>query len=341
MRAFEVVERGVGRVAEVDAPVAGPGQVVVRVERVGVCGTDVSIFYGDAARIGRNRLSYPIRLGHEWSGTVVELGDGVDAAWLGARVTGDTLIGCGHCERCRTGRHHLCDDRSGIGVRRNWPGALAALVPVPEVSLRRLPDTVSFEAGAMVEPGANAFRAVQASGARDGSAVLVLGSGTIGLLCAAFALAAGSEVHVLGIDDETLALARTLGVHGRWHLGEQPELPWDAVIDASNSPEMPRFALDTVDVGRTVVLIGVSITPSEVDSRRIVHRELTVHGILGGSAGLVDTIDAYASGAVDPTPLIAATVGLDDVAAVLAGEAGHERGPGPKFLIDPSKGAGA
>jgi threonine dehydrogenase-like Zn-dependent dehydrogenase len=337
MRAFEVVERGRGEVVDAPEPEAAAGEVVVEVARVGVCGTDVSIFYGDEARIGRNRLQYPIRLGHEWSGTVVRIGDGVDEAWLGARVTGDTLIGCGHCARCRSGRHHLCDDRFGIGVRRNRPGALAEFLPVPEVSLRRLPDTVTDEMGAMVEPGANAYRAVEAAGVGPGTATLVLGSGNIGLLAAAFALAAGSEVHVIGIDDDSLALAARLGVAGTWRQGEQPALAWDAVIDATNSPDMPQFAFDTVDVGRTVVLIGVAITPSTTDSRRIVHKELAVHGVLGGSAGLVRTIEAYASGAVDPRPLIAGTVGLDGVAAVLAGEAPHTNGPGPKFLVDPKR----
>jgi len=337
MRAFQVVARGHGEVVDVDAPKAGPGQVVVDVARAGVCGTDVSIYYGDEARLARNRLTYPIRLGHEWSGTVTELGEGVDPSWLGRRVTGDTLFGCGHCARCLDGRHHLCDDRYGIGVRRNSPGALAEKLLVPEVSLRALPDSVTDEQGAMVEPGANSYRAVEASGVGAGSLTLVLGSGNIGLLAAQFALAAGSEVHVIGIDDDSVALARTLGVHGTWYRDQLPARTWDAVIDATNSPDMPQFARDTVEMGRTVVLIGVSATASMVDSRSVVHKELAVHGILGGSLGLEQTIAAYASGAVDPRPLIAATVALEQVPEVLEGRAKHTTGSGPKFLVDPRR----
>jgi threonine dehydrogenase-like Zn-dependent dehydrogenase len=336
MRAFLVTERGVGTVAEVDPPVCGPDQVVVDVALVGVCGTDVSIFYGDATRIGRNRLEYPIRLGHEWCGTVSEIGSGVDAAWLGKRVTGDTLLGCGHCTRCLAGYHYLCDDRYGIGVRRGWPGALAERLLVPVPSLRALPDAVTDEMGAMVEPGANAFRAVEASGAVAGSRVLIVGPGNIGLLTALFALAAGSEVHVIGETDESLELARAIGVAGAWRQDELPSGLWDAVIDATNSADMPQFALDTVEVARRVVYVGVSIAPSLVDSRRIVHKELQVFGILGGSLGLNQTIEAYASGAVDPRVLLGSTVGLDAVAEVFAGHPPHNRGPGPKVLVNPT-----
>src|ERR1035437_2740478 len=335
MRAFLVTERGKGSVYDVEPPTAGPDQVVVDVARVGVCGTDVSLYFGDEARVGRNRLTYPIRLGHEWSGTVSEIGAGVDPSWLGRRVTGDTLLGCGTCARCLDGRHYLCDDRFGIGVRRNSRGALAEKVLVPRVSLRALPDAVTDEMGAMVEPGANAIRAVEASGAREGSRILVIGPGNIGLLAAQFALAAGSEVHVLGLGEEDLQLPRRLGVHGAWTEHDLPTLIWDAVIDATNSPSIPQFAFDIVEPGRRVVLIGVSITPSMVDSRRFVHKELQVMGILGGSLGLDGTIAAYASGAVNPTPLIARTVGLADVPAVLSGELTHPIGGGPKFIVNP------
>jgi threonine dehydrogenase-like Zn-dependent dehydrogenase len=337
MRAFVVPSRGVGVVRDVEPPVAWPGHVVVDVGLVGVCGTDVSIFYGDEARIGRNRLTYPIRLGHEWCGTVSDVGDGVDRSWLGRRVTSKTLFGCGECTRCLDGREHLCDDRYGIGVRRGWAGALAEKLLVPAASLLALADSVTDEMGAMVEPGGNAYRAVAASGAAPGRRVLVLGPGNIGLLSAQFAIAAGAEVHVVGIDDASLDLARSIGVTGAWIKEELPSLVWDAVIDATTSAEMPQFAFDIVEPGRTVVLIGVSITPSRVDSRRVVHKELAVHGILGGTAGLAPAIEAYASGAVDPRPLVAAVVGLDDVANVFAGSFDYPAGTGTKILVDPHR----
>src|SRR3954452_9970462 len=99
MRAFVVTAPGEAGVEEVPEPVAEPDEVVVEVERVGVCGTDVEFFTGEMQYLHQGLSRYPLRLGHEWCGTVTEVGEGVDAGWLGRRVPGDTMIGCGHCRR--------------------------------------------------------------------------------------------------------------------------------------------------------------------------------------------------------------------------------------------------
>jgi threonine dehydrogenase-like Zn-dependent dehydrogenase len=334
MKAFVVTRSGLGSVEEVDSPIPGAAQVVVDVARAGICGTDVSLFQGDEARIRHARTSFPLRLGHEWSGTVSAIGDDVNTSWFGARVTGDTMLGCGHCARCLDGRHYVCEERFEIGVRRGWPGALAEKLLVPVSGLFRLPDSVTDEMGAMVEPGGNAYRAVAASGTAAGSKVLILGPGTIGLLAALFAIAAGSEVHVLGRNVEAITLARKLGVAGAWTAADVPNLPWDSVIDATDAASMPQYAVDAVEPGRRVVLIGVSDSPSLVDSRALVRKDVTAVGILGASLGLQATIDAYASGAVDPTPLIATTLGLEQLSDALNGRRAPRDGR-PKILIDP------
>lgn len=337
MRAFLVTRSGVGTVEDVPPPEAGSGQVVVDVVRVGICGTDVSLFHSSEAQISRLRNRYPLRLGHEWSGWVSQVGDGVDATWLGRRVTGDTMLGCGDCERCLDGRYYVCEERYEIGVRRGWPGALAEKLLVPVSALHCLPDAVTDEMGALVEPGGNAYRAVAASGAKKGLRVLVLGPGTIGLLAAQFALAAGSEVHVLGRRDAPLSVARSLGVHGAWKRDQLPSLTWDAVIDATDAPSMPQFALDSIEPGRRVVFVGIADEPSPVDSRVFAYKDVTAVGILGGSLGLDPTIAAYESGAVDPTPLIVATVRLEEVAQVLNGwRPGAANGKGTKVLVNPT-----
>lgn len=336
MRAFLVTGPGVGVVEEVAPPTPDTGQAVIDVARVGICGTDLSLFRGDMAHIQHSRSNYPLRLGHEWSGTVSAIGNGVDASWLGRRVIGDTMLGCGHCARCLDGRHYVCDKRYEVGVRGGWPGALAEKVLVPVSALHHLPDEVTDEMGALVEPGGNAYRAVAASGAKKGSRVLILGPGTIGLLCAQFALVLGSEVHVLGLSDASLKLARSLGVHGAWRQTELPSLPWDAVIDATDAASMPQLAVDLVEPGRRVVFIGIANTPSHIDSRILAHKDVSAVGILGGSLGLEPTISAYASGAVDPTVLIAATVQLEELACVLGGGVHKSAGTGPKLLVDPN-----
>jgi threonine dehydrogenase-like Zn-dependent dehydrogenase len=120
-----------------------------------------------------------------------------------------------------------------------------------------------------------------------------------------------------------------------WTADTLPDLPFDAVIDASTAAQLPAFALDLVESAGRVVYIGLAGHPSPIDTRTLVLKDVTAVGILSASPGLDDTIAAYASGAVDPRPLVAATVGLDRVSAVLAGERPPDAGPGPKIHVDP------
>jgi threonine dehydrogenase-like Zn-dependent dehydrogenase len=332
MRAFVITAPGQACVQDVDPPVAAPGEVVVDVGRAGICGTDAELFSGQMQYLREGLTSYPVRIGHEWMGTVSAVGEGVDRRWVGRRVTGDTMLGCGQCGRCRGGYHHVCALRAELGIRGR-PGALAEQVAVPEWALRELPDQVGDVQGALVEPGGNALRAVRAAALRPGDRVLVLGPGTIGVLAAMFARAAGTEVHVMGRADRSLPFARTLGFDGVWTDGTLPDLPWDAVIDASNAPRLPSRALQLVEPGKRVVYIGLAPARSLVDTRELVLKDVTAVGILGASVGLSGAIDAYARGEVDPAPLVAATVAVEDLAPVLAGELPVGAGPGPKIHV--------
>ena len=348
MRAFVIVGPGRGEVLDVPAPWAAPGEVVVDVERAGVCGTDVEFFTGEMPYLHDGHARFPVRIGHEWCGTVREVGDGVDPSWLGARVTGDTMLGCGRCARCTAGLQHVCDFRAEVGIRDGRPGALAEQLAVPASSLHRLPAGVDAAAGALVEPGGNALRAARAAGVAAGERLLVAGPGTIGLLTALFARAAGADVHLLGVTDDSLAAARGLGFVNAWTDSTLPPGPWHAVIDCSNGASVPARAVDLVEPGRRVVFIGLSGTPSPVDSRRLALKDVTAVGVLSASPGLGGAIAAYADGSVDPRPVVGAVVGLDQVAAVLAGQrpdaAGDptgrttgtgRTGVGPKVHIDP------
>jgi threonine dehydrogenase-like Zn-dependent dehydrogenase len=335
MRAFVLRGPGEGSVEEVPAPVAAPGEVVVDVERVGVCGTDVEFFTGEMQYLHEGHSSYPMRLGHEWAGTVSAVGTGVDPSWAGRRVTGDTMLGDGTCRRCLRGHQHVCADRGELGIRDGRPGALAEQVAVPAGSLHALPGTVDAELGALVEPGGNSLRAAQAADPGPDDRVLVLGPGTIGLLAAMFVRAAGAEVHLLGRSEESLDFARSLGFPHSWTETTLPDLPFDAVIDASNAAHLPARALELVEPAGRVVYVGLAGSPSTIDTRTLALKDVTAVGVLSASPGLGATIEAYASGAVTPRPLVAATVGLDAVAAVLAGERPAGAGPCPKIHVDP------
>ena len=410
MRAFVITGPGHGAVQDVDPPSPAPGQVVVDVERAGVCGTDMEFFTGHMAYLRTGEARYPVRIGHEWCGVVARSGDAATAAWVGQRVIGDTMLGCGGCRRCLGGRQHLCAERFEIGVRGGWPGALAEQLLVPASALHALPAGIGPVTGALVEPGGNALRAVRAAlagprrrpapalarpwasrpwtrrpwrkaalgkAARLGKApgqggpwasggpgqggpgqggpgqggpgqggpgqggparrLLVMGPGTIGLLAAQIARSLGAEVHLLGRDEPSLRFACDLGLGHTWLRDTLPGLPFDAVLDASTAAGLPSLAAEIVEPGGRVAYIGLSAEPSPLDTRTLVLKDITATGVLSASGGLAETISLYASGAVDPRPIVAATVGLDDVAEVLAGHRPPDWGGAPKIHVDPRR----
>ena len=300
----------------------------------GVCGTDVEFFTGEMAFLHNGFSAYPLRIGHEWCGSVAAVGEAVERSWLGRRVTGDTIIGCGACRRCLDGRHWVCESRKEVGISGPFAGALAEQLVVPAASIHGLPDTVDDRAGALVEPGGNALRAVRGAGLAPGERLLILGLGTIGLLAAMFARSHGLEVHLMGRSRRSLDLARALGFEGVWTADTLPTLAWDAVIDASNAAELPAQALDLVEPGRRVVYIGLAGAPSLIDTRAMALKDVTAVGILGASAALDGTIQAYAEATVDPRPLVGGIVGLAEVGRVLAGWRPNGT-DGPKMLVDP------
>jgi 2-desacetyl-2-hydroxyethyl bacteriochlorophyllide A dehydrogenase len=337
VRAFVITGPGQSGVRDIEPPEPGPGQVVVDVERAGVCGTDVEFFTGHMMYLRTGEAHYPVRIGHEWCGVVTRAGDQASAAWLGQRVTGDTMLGCGHCARCQTGRQHLCADRFEIGIRGGWPGALAEQLLVPASSLLPLPDAIGATAGALVEPGGNALRAIQAAQVSTGQRILVMGPGTIGLLSALIARSRGADVHLLGRDDRSLRFARSLGFEQAWVRDTRPAGLFDAIIDASTGPELPALAADLIEPGGRIGFIGLSAEPSLLDTRALVLKDVRATGVLSASGGLADTITLYADGLVDPKPIVAATVGLDEAARVLAGRRPPEWGDAPKVHIDPRR----
>lgn len=322
-------------VVDVEPPTPREHEVVVDVARVGVCGTDVEFFTGDMEYLRQGHARYPMRLGHEWCGTVTAVGELVDPNWLGQSVVGDTMIGCGRCRRCLGGRHWVCEDRFEIGIRGGFPGALAERLAVPISTLHVLPVELDDTAGALVEPGGNALRATRAADLSAGSRLLVLGLGAIGLLAAMFARSQGAEVHLMGRSERSVTFARSLEFDVVGQVDDLPALPWDAVIDASNAPDLPSLALDLVEPGKRIVYIGLAGVPSLIDTRSLALKDVTAVGILGASAGLAGAIESYSDATVDPRPLVAATVGLDEVGDILAGWRPALAGHGPKILVDP------
>lgn len=335
MRAFIVTGPGQAGVQDIPEPTAVPGDMVIDVERVGVCGTDVEFFTGHMQYLHDGHASYPMLLGHEWMGRVREVGEGVDPAWIGRRVTADTMLGCQACDRCAAGLQHVCANRTEIGVRGGRPGALAERIAVPAWSVHALPDAIDDTVGALIEPGGNALRSLEASQVLPGDRLLVIGPGTIGLLVAMLARARGVDVHLLGSSQRSLDFAASIGFEQGWTSRTLPGMEFDAVIDASNDPGSPARAIDLVMPGKRVVYIGIAGEPSAIDSRRLVFNDITAVGILSASPGLARAVEQFASGQVDPRCLVAATIGLEGLADVLGGQRPAGAGPGPKVHVDP------
>jgi L-iditol 2-dehydrogenase len=223
-------------------PVAGPGEVVVQVAATGICGSDLHI------QDDEYKVVPPVVIGHETAGVVVATGADVQGVRPGDRVTSRTTIStCGECALCRAGRTNLCPQRRWLGGHVN--GGFATYFVVPEATILPLPDSVSFDAGALTEPLACCVHGVLELGRpAAGSLAVVSGPGPIGLLCAQVARAAGAEVVILGtgVDGGRFALARRLGFEHLVDVQAQPaaealralwgEREPDLLVEAAGAP---------------------------------------------------------------------------------------------------------
>lgn len=309
------------RIDDVPAPDPRADQAVVRIHRVGLCGTDLAFFRGTMPYLQTGGARYPLRIGHEWVGTVTAAPG--DPDWVGARVTGDTMLGCGTCPRCRGGQQHVCAERFEIGVLGGWHGAAAEELLVPTTCLHRIPDGVDDPAAALVEPAANGARAVRDGGVVAGQRAAVIGPGTLGSMATAFAARLGAEVEVIGRSDRGLDRAIGFGARKAWRrddLTRPGGIPgdFDVVIEASGGAGMPQLALELVRPGGTVVCVGINGDPTPIDTRDLVTRDIRLIGNLSGSPAMAETIAAFADGSIDPTPLVDTTAPLEDGRALLA-----------------------
>ncbi|WP_127817957.1 zinc-dependent alcohol dehydrogenase [Microbacterium sp. CPCC 204701] len=337
MKAFVINGPGDAAIADVEPPEARPDEVVVRVARVGICGTDAEFLRGTQPYLASGGASYPLRIGHEWCGTVARIGADVDPSWIGRRVTGDTMLGCRECGTCKQGRQHLCPRRTEIGVLGGRPGALAEELAVPVTALHSLPGRLSDTLGALVEPASLALRAVNALPAVPGDRLLVWGTGALGLSAVLFAAVKGLEVTAAARSPRAFELARKLGAT---HTCTEEELPnsdsFDSAIAASPDASVPERAARKLRDGGTLALLGISGETSNLDVRDIVTRDLHVVGLLSGSPCFRETIQLLSQENCRRLELIVGTeVDLDEATSAFdaAAKQGPQRGPKTHILI--------
>jgi threonine dehydrogenase-like Zn-dependent dehydrogenase len=325
---------------DVPRPQPGEGEVLVRVKACGICGSDVHGYTGTTGR----RIP-PIIMGHEASGVVETVGRKAQGVTVGDRITFDSTVYCNQCPACRQGRVNLCQDREVLGVstptfRRN--GAMAEYVVVPWWIIHRLPDAVSFEEAALIEPAAVGLHAARITPIEVNDVVAVVGVGQIGLFAMQGARVKGAgKIIALDVKEDRLAFARQLGAdvtinpatsdvaaEMRRAVG-RPDA--DAVLEAVGTEATVRLAMDLTKLGGNLTLIG-NVTPRiQINVQDVVSHELTIRGSCAIAGEYRACLDLMAAGRLQAKPLISRIVPLSEAPAAF--DALHRGEPGLMKIV--------
>ena len=318
---------------DVPEPQIRDDEVLIRVRRAGVCGTDVHIYDWDPW--ARGRVKPPITVGHEFAGEVAQVGKLVTDVHVGDRVTAEGHIVDGRCMLCRTGNSHVCPHTKIIGVDRD--GCFAEYIAMPATNVWHLDDNISFDVGGIHDPMGNAFHTVLTAEI-PGATVLVTGCGPIGIFAVGICKAAGaSRIIASDVNDTRLALAKQMGADDIVHPDrvesvvkqQTDDLGVDVVLEMSGVPAAIHQAFALVRVGGRVQMLGIPSKPIDIDfATEIIFKGLTIYGVVGRR--MYDTWLAMTrflrSGQFDPTPVITHRFPLEDVDEAMhvikSGEAG-------------------
>lgn len=334
MRAVVVEKPGVVRITDVPEPVPGAKDVVIRVGACGICGTDIHIIDGEFPP-----TTYPIVIGHEFGGTVIAIGDDVVGVKPDDRVGVDPTLNCGECFFCQRGQGNLCERWNAVGVGAH-PGGFAEFVSVPERTVYRIPDSMSFADAALIEPVSCVIHGFHLLQPRPGDSYLIYGAGPMGLQNAQVARFNGaSVVAIVDINPGRLEIARSFGfdILGTSLDGVRHVAPrgFDNVIEATGKTKVAEMAIDAVIRRGKLLLFGVC-PPGEkaaYDVFKIYNEEISIIGTMAVLHSYGPAIAVIAAGGVDTRKMVTHTFPLERfdeaVALVRAGE-------GLKIQIDPT-----
>jgi len=322
MKAARLNAVGEMRIEDVPTPVAGPGEVLVRVEATGICGSDRHMFRGEYP------TALPVTLGHEFCGIVEAQGSGAERIPVGTKITCDPNIACGHCTACRAGRPNLCHRLTAIGVFRD--GGFAEYVAIPEAQAFELPSGLSPLHGAFSEPLACCLHGLDVARLQPGMSVAVLGGGVIGLLMVELARLAGATAIILSTRQAARrALALELGATHAIDPGAGDVVAAingispggvDVTLECAGVPETFREAIAATGRGGTVVVFGV-MPKGEivgVEPFDLLFRELRVEGAYLNPFTHARAAQMVAGGTLSLDRLITRTIPLEDLPAALA-----------------------
>ena len=272
---------------EVPEPRTGPNDVLIRVKRSAICGTDMHIYNWD--NWAQRTIPVPLAVGHEYSGVIVEVGSEVRGFKIGDRVSGEGHITCGHCRNCRAGRRHLCRNTVGVGVSR--AGSFAEYLALPAVNAFKLPDAIDDEIASILDPFGNATHTALSFG-MVGEDVLITGAGPIGVMATAVARFVGARhIVVTDVNDYRLALAKKMGASRAINVTRDSiddtmkelgmEEGFDVGCEMSGNPAALRELIRTMHHGGSVALLGIPPGDTAVDWNQVIFKGLVLKGIYG------------------------------------------------------------
>jgi L-iditol 2-dehydrogenase len=294
-------------------------EVKLKVRACGICGSDIHGYLGITGR----RIP-PVIMGHEFSGEVVQLGEGVDNLALGDRVAVYPIDFCGECEMCKKGDNHLCLNKRAFGVL-DIDGAFAEYICVPAKVCFKLKDNISYEVGSIMEPLAVAYRAIAHLGDLNGKDVLIVGTGTIGLLAlACVKIQNPNKIFVSDLSDTRLEIAKQMGADVVINpsknnlqeiiMSETNNKGLDAVAEAVGVASTVKQGIDVLTFGGSAVWIGISSKIIDVEMQKIVTKELTVKGsFLYGFDEFKKVVNILNEGKMDITPLLSRQISLEEL----------------------------
>lgn len=328
MKAFVIEQPFQASVKDVPIPVPGPDEVLIRVERAGICGTDVHIFRGEYVS------PYPIIPGHEFAGTVAQLGEGVSHLQIGSRVTAEPNIYCGRCTYCLTHRGNHCDNWQAIGVTLN--GSMAEYVAVPADQVFELPANMSFATGAFIEPLACVVHAMNRLQVAPASRALLFGAGAMGQqLIQALARSGVSDLVVVDISADKLKLAKQWGATATLLSDELDESAllaeyprgFDVVVDATGIPAVIEQALKYLGPAGKYLQFGVSARTDTVrlNPFDLFQRDWTLIGSMATNHTFAPALQWAKADRIQLEPLVTKIITLDEVASVLANGPGRDQ----------------
>ena len=300
---------GAIEVRDVAPPRAGAGEVLLRVRRIGVCGSDVHVYHGR-----HPYTSYPVVQGHEFSGEVAAVGEGVEDIAVGAKVTATPQNTCGRCRQCLRGDYHICDALAVRGFQA--PGCAQELYVTPAEKILPLPDAFTFEQGALVEPVAVAVHAVgRVDAPLAGRNAVVLGAGPIGNLVGQVARSEGADVLITDLSEYRLEVARKCGLTHTSNAGAEPLAEaarkafgpdgFEVAFECAGVEATITAAVNCIQKGGTIIVVGVFGDKPRVDLGLVQDRELSLRGTLMYRRGdYRRAIERIASRAIATDPLI-------------------------------------